>query len=262
MLLWVSLSQLINVYKETAEKFLSKKNFLVEYDTQTYHNKGAVKKAMFDIERFEIIPEIVGGIIGLKKMLGPQQPKNFIAISLGFGTVEAGMATSEGLVQRTCFSSHGIRYAINNLNRELSKNYYLEMKNEHQLDDAFVKGFIFVNRKKIDLKQLRRDILHQYYREVVSLLIRKCLTDIDFENCEKIYLMGGGAYYEELQEAFREEFNNIMPVEIAPEAENLASIGYLYNSLRISDNQRQACIGIDLGNSSTIVSMFESDKEK
>ena len=34
-----------NVYKEAAERFLARKNFLVEYDTQTFHNRGAVKKA-------------------------------------------------------------------------------------------------------------------------------------------------------------------------------------------------------------------------
>ena len=248
-----------NVYKEAAERFLSKKNFLVEYDTQTFHNKGAIKKALFDIERFDVIPEIVGGIIGLKKVLGPQQPKSFIAISLGFGTIEGAMATSDGLVKRTVFSSHGLRYAINNLTRELNKKYYLEMKNEHQLDDAFVKGFIFINRKNIDLKQLRKDILNQYYKEIISPLFKKYFTDNDFENCEKIYLLGVGAYYQELQDAFTQEFEGVMPVEIAPDAEKLASIGYLYNSLRISDDKFESCVGIDLGNSSTVVSTVENE---
>lgn len=248
-----------NVFKEAAERFLNKKNFLVEYDTQTFLNKGAIKKALFDIERFDVIPEIVGGIIGLKKVLGPQQPKSFIAISLGFGTIEGAMATSDGLVQRTVFSSHGLRYAINNLTRELNKKYYLEMKNEHQLDDAFVKGFIFINRKNIDLKQLRKDILGQYYKEIISPLFKKYFTDSDFENCEKIYLIGGGAYYQELQDAFTEEFEGIMPVEVAPDAEKLSSIGYLYNSLRISDDKFESCVGIDLGNSSTVVSTFEKE---
>jgi len=249
-----------NVYKEAAERFLARKNFLVEYDTQTFHNRGAVKKALFDIERFDVIPEIVGGIIGLKKVLGPQQPKSFIAISLGFGTIEGAMATADGLVQRTVFSSHGLRYAINNLTRELNKKYYLEMKNEHQLDDAFVKGFIFINRKNIDLKQLRKEILHQYYKEIISPLFKRYFTDSDFENCEKIYLLGGGAFYTELQEAFQEEFKDVMPVEIAPDADKLASIGDLYNSLRISDEKFESAIGIDLGNATTIVSTFENEK--
>src|SRR5687767_3361352 len=112
-----------NVYKPAAEQFLVKRHFMVEYDTQTFNIKGGVKKAMFDIEKFEIIPEIVGCIIGLKKVLNLSPNENFIALSLGFGTVEGGLATTDGLVHRTCFSSHGIRYVINNLYRELSQSY-------------------------------------------------------------------------------------------------------------------------------------------
>lgn len=243
-----------NVYKELAEKFLSKRVFQLEYDPNTYQ-KGPIKKVSVEIDRYEVIPEIVGGIIGLKKIL-PIPPANFIAISLGFGTLEGGMATASGLVQRTCFSAHGIRLAINNLQRELNKRYYLEMKNEHQLDDAFVKGYIFINRKNIDLKGLRKDILHLYYKEVISPLLKKYFTDLDFESCEKIYILGGGAYYQDIIDAFNEEFRGIKPVEVAPDAEKLASIGYLYNSLRLAEEQYDKCAGIDLGNSSTIVSTF------
>lgn len=245
-----------NVYKDVAERFLSQKSFQLEYDSQTYQSKGAIKKVQIELERFEVMPEIVGGIIGLKKTL-PNPPKCFIAISLGFGTLEGGMATAGGLVQRTCFSAHGIRLAINNLSRELNKKYFLEMKNEHQLDDAFVKGFIFINRKNIDLKILRREILHLYYKEVVSPLLKKYFTDQDFGNCEKIYILGGGANYQDIVDAFNEEFKDSIPVEVAPDPEKLASIGYLHNSLRMSEDQYDKCAGLDLGNSSTIISTFE-----
>ncbi len=246
-----------NIYKNAAEQFLSKRHFLIDYDTQTYNTKGSFKKAMFDIEKYEVIPEIVGGIIGLMKSINEPQLDNFIAISFGFGTIEGGMATGDGLVHRTCFSSHGIRYAINNLTRELNQKHYLEMKNEHQVDDAFMKGSIFTNRKRIDLRDMLKGVLTQYYREVVSPLMRSYFTDLDFETCEKIYLMGGGAYYRELTDAFVEEFRDFIPVEVAPEPEKLMSIGYLYNSLRISDNKPQRSVGLDLGNSSSIVSTFE-----
>lgn len=248
-----------NVYKTAAEQFLSKRHFLVDYDTQTFNNNGSFKKGMFDIEKFEVIPEIVGGIIGLKKTTNNPNLDNFIAVSFGFGTVEGGMATGDGLVHRTCFSSHGIRYAINNLTRELNQKYYLEMKNEHQVDDAFMKGSIFTNRKRIDLREMRKTVLTQYYREVISPLMRSYFTDLDYENCEKIYLMGGGAHYKELTDAFIEEFRDFIPVEVAPEPEKLISIGYLYNSLRISDNKAARSVGLDLGNSSSIISIFEND---
>jgi plasmid segregation protein ParM len=245
-----------NVYKDAAENFLSRRHQMIEYDTKTFNTSGTIKKGLFDIDNFEIIPEIVAAIIGLKKILPEEAPANFIAISLGFGTIEGGVASENGLVHRTCFSSHGLQYAIDNLNKELSKKYYLELKNTHQLDDALMKASIFINRKRIDLKALRKEILQQYYREVVTPLIRKYFTDQDFENCEKIYLMGGGAFYPELTEAFIEEFGDSVPVEIAPEPEKLASIGYLYNSYKLSDKSPKRSIGIDIGNSTTIVSLF------
>ena len=249
-----------SVYKSTAEQFLSKRHFMAEYDTQTYNVNGSVKRTTFDVDNFDVIPEIVGCIIGLKKILGNKPPTNFIAISLGFGTIEGGMATENGLVHRTCFSSYGLQYAIDNLHQELSKRYYLKMKNVHQLDDAFRKGSIFINRENVDIKGLRKSILNQYFREVIYLLLNKYFNDQDFEICEKIYLMGGGAYYPELVEAFKNEFNGSIQVEVAPEPEKLASIGYLYNSFRISDGKQQRSVGIDIGNSSTTVSVFQ-DKD-
>jgi len=248
-----------NIYKSAAEQFLKKRHFLIEYDTRTFNNNGDIKKVTFEIDNFEIIPEIVGGIIGLKKVLNDQKLENFIAISLGYGTVEGGMASADGLVHRTCFSSHGIQYVVDNLGRELSKKYYLEMRNNHQLDEAMVNGYIFLNRRKIDLKEIRRELLLQYCREVIVPMLRKYFTDRDYEKCEKIYLMGGGAYYPEMQEVFKNEYGDSIPVEVAPDPDKLASIGYLYNSYRISDKYHERCAGIDIGNSSTIVSVFQED---
>jgi plasmid segregation protein ParM len=246
-----------NIYKKIAEQYLSKRHFMVEHDTHTFNLKGSFRKNTFEIDAFEVIPEIVGGIIGLKKTRPGVEKENFIALSFGFGTVECAMATTEGLIHRASFSSYGIRYVIGNLTNELTKKYSLEMKNEHQMDDAFAKGSLFTNRKRIDLLTMRKELLTQYYKEVISPLLRKHFTDADLETCEKIYLMGGGAHYKELADAVTAEFSGIIPVEVVPEPENLVSIGYLYNSLRISDSKPNRSIGIDLGNASTAVSFFE-----
>jgi hypothetical protein len=246
-----------NIYKGPAEQYFRKRHFMVEYDSQTFNLKGSIRKAMFEIDHYEVIPEIVGSIIGLKKVANLPPSKNFIAISFGYGTIEGAMATEDGLVHRTSFSSHGIKYVIANLIRELNQKYYLEMKNEYQLDEAFMKSSLFTHRKRIDLREIRKELLLQYYKEVVSPLLRNYFTDQDFENCETIYLLGGGAHYPELTEALMAEFKGFIPVEVAPEPEKLASIGYLYNSLRISDNYHKRSLGIDLGNASSIISYFE-----
>ena len=247
-----------NVYKSAAEHYLAKRHFILDYDTRTFNLKGAIRKNTFIIDQYEVIPEIVGGIIGLKKLIPKAESENFIALSFGFGTMEGALATTEGLVHRTNFSSHGIRYVIGNLARELNQKHFLEMKNEYQLDEAFIKGSLFTNRKRIELADLKKDLLLQYYKEVVSPQLRKQFTDADLESCDKIYLMGGGAKYPELYDAIREEFAGFIPVEVAPHPEYIVSIGYLYNSLRISDGMGSRCIGIDLGNATTAVSYFEN----
>lgn len=246
-----------NIYKAEAQQYLAKRHFMIEYDTRTFNIKGSVKKNTFEIDAFDVIPEIVGGIIGIKKTVTSGVPENFIAISFGFGTVEGGLATAEGLVHRTCFSSHGIRYVIGNLARELNTQYFLDMKNEHQLDEAFTKGSLFTNRRRIDFGGLKKSLLQQYYREVISPLMRQYFTDSDLESCEKIYVLGGGANYTELVDAMKEEYNGFLQVEVAPTPETIVSTGYLYNSLRVSDNNPGRCIGLDLGNASTSVSYFE-----
>jgi hypothetical protein len=246
-----------NVYKNAAQQYLSRRHFMVEYDTNTFNVNGSLKKNTFDIDAYDVIPEIVGGIIGLKKTIAPNLNENFIAISFGFGTVEGGLATTDGLVHRTCFSSHGIRYVTGNLSRELNTQYYLEMKNEHQMDEAFMNGSIFTNRRRIDIKELKRTLLTQYYKEVVSPLMRQHFTDGDLEHCSKIYLLGGGANYRELTDAVADEFKGFIPVEVVPQPENVVSLGYLYNSLRVSDNNPSRSIGLDLGNATTSIAIFE-----
>jgi hypothetical protein len=246
-----------NAYKNEAQQYLSRRHFMIEHDTTTFNVKGGLKKNTFEIDAFDVIPEIVGGIIGLKKTFGTNASENFIAISFGFGTVEGGYVTSDGLVNRTCFSSHGIRYVINNLTRELNNQYYLELKNEHQLDEAFLNGSIFTHRRRIDLKDIKRNLLNQYYKEVISPLMRQYFTDSDLEHCSKIYLLGGGANYLELTDAVATEFKGFIPVEVVPQPEITVSLGYLYNSLRVSDNNPARCIGLDLGNATTTISVFE-----
>lgn len=251
-----------NAFKEPADDFLKRRHFMSEYDTSTYNLSGAPKRFKVDLDNYEIIPEIVGCIIGIKKLLAEKEPQNFLVVSLGFGTVEGGMASENGLVNRTCFSSHGLQYVVDNLQRQLEKRHYLSLKNVHQMDDVLSKGSLFINRQKIDIMPIRRQLLAQYYKEVISPLIRKHISDRDFESCETIYLAGGGALYPELVNAFNEEFGNNIGVTIAPQPDKLASIGYLHNSVRLSGKKYNTCVGLDIGNSSTVVSFFAPDVEQ
>jgi hypothetical protein len=245
-----------NSYKPLLNKLLEKKFFTIDYSTEPYILNGTAKRTNIEIEKFDIIPELVADVIGIKKIFTHKKPKNFIVLSLGYGTCEGGMVTNEGLLQRTCFSTFGIKYVVTNLYKELNKTHYLNMKNECFLNDSLVNGYLIANRKRIDLKQLRKDLLTQYYLQVISPAIRSNIGDRDFEKCECIYLVGGGAYFEDLTNSFINEFNDFIKIEILSDSQNIASLGYLYNSQNLTNSDKQ-CAGIDLGNSTTIISYFD-----
>lgn len=241
-----------NAYKGMAERLLSKRNFLIEFDTALYKKDGLIEKKMIEIDRFEIIPELAACAIGLKKM--HQAPEdNFLVISLGFGTTEIGVVTPEGLNKRTIISVPGIIRCIKNLRDELEKDQFIGFITEHQLDDAFMNGSITINRNKINIKSLRSNILKSFYKEYISDTIRSVISDRDFDSIEKIYLVGGGTFYDEIRSSFLAEFENILPVAVLPNAEQMAAVGYYYNSQRISNSSETLSVGIDLGNSSSLV---------
>jgi actin-like ATPase involved in cell morphogenesis len=189
----------------------------------------------------------------------PQAKGNFFVVSLGFGTCEAVMSTESGSVQRTSISTNGLRYAVNLMMNELGKKYYLELQNEHQLDQAFQKGFLFSNRKRVDLRETRERVLQQYYQDVISPALRKAFQDADFQRADRLYLVGGGAYYEDLIAQFNQEFQDVVEVIVPNEPAGMATTGYCINSIQLNNGDASAAIGIDLGNATTIVSFAKGN---
>lgn len=249
-----------NAYRQPLLRMLEQRYFTVDYNSETYKTDGGVRSVNVELKNFDVIPEIVGAVIGIKKgnLVTDSNPRNFIVISLGYGTAEGGMATDDGLVQRTCFSVHGIRYVVNNVQRELNKLHYLDMKNEFQLNDSLMKGFMIASRKRIDLRDMRRDIISQYYKQVISPNFRSHFSDQDFERCSAIYLVGGGILYNELKEQFEEEFKGFLPVEVVTDPQNVASLGYYHHAMSLSGGTSANAIGLDIGNSSTIFSYYKN----
>ena len=239
-----------NQYRDGLEKLLSQKNFVIEYDTSTYIKDGEIKKKIIEVEKFEVIPELAACVIGLKRHYKIPE-KNFLMISLGFGTSEMGLVTEDGLNKRTILSIPGIVRCIQNLRDELEKNNNTGFITDHQLDEAFIRGSIILNRKTIDLVHIRKNILTSFYKEYISDTIKSKISDRDFEKIEKIYVCGGGVNYAQLQELFISEFNSFIPIEFVKEPEYLAATGYYHNALRLADSADVTSVGIDLGNSST-----------
>jgi glycerol-3-phosphate responsive antiterminator len=244
------------LYKNDAKSNIAKEH-MIEFDSSTFSN-GSKRKTMVEVDIANVMPEVVGCALALRKQ--NMESGNFFMVSLGYGTFEAIVSTADGgLVQRSAISTYGLRYAINLMQVELSKNYYLDLKNEHQLDTAFRNSFIFLNRKRVDLKELKKLVLKQYYDDIVSPALRKAFDDSDFSKASKMFLAGGGAFYEDLVEYFKLEFDGIVDVVVPENAAYLAAIGYCYNSLASNGGDESRAVGIDIGNATTVIASFSKD---
>ncbi len=247
------------LYKETASKLIHAQH-VIEYDAATYGG-GTRKNVQVEIENVQVIPEVINCAIALRK--GTQQASdNFFVLSLGYGTLEGLLSTEGGIVQRTSLSTYGLRYAVNLLEQELAKTYYLELKTEHQIDAAFQKGVIFLNRKRIDIKEIRDKVLKKYYEDVISPAMRKAFNDNDFTISHEMFLAGGGALYPGLVDCFKKEFQDILDLQVAEEPQTLVGRGYCINSAQLNGGVKSNAVGLDIGNATTILSVFDDNNSK
>jgi plasmid segregation protein ParM len=247
------------LYKETASNLISGQH-IVEYDAATFGG-GVKKNVQVEVDNVQVIPEVIGCTIAIRK--GPMKVQgNFFVISLGYGTLEGLLSTEGGIVQRTSLSTYGLRYAVNLLEKELGKEHYLELKTEHQIDAAFQKGVIFLNRKRIDIRSVRDRVLKQYYEDVISPAMRKAFNDNDFTASQNMYLAGGGATYSALVDCFKEEFKDVLDLEVAHEPQSLASRGYCINSAQLNGGVKSTAVGLDIGNATTVVSIFDDNNNE
>lgn len=247
-------------YKQGAIDFL-KGTHEITFDSRTLGGDN-LEKVRFSVAEVDVMTEVDGSIKAIRD--GEIKEKdNFFIASLGYGTFEVALSAPSGLIFRTTHSSKGLIYAVGNLENELQKRYYLNLLTEQQLERAFQRGRMMINRKNTDLKELRGKALKSYYSEVVSPAIRKKFTDEDFYRAQKIYLVGGGAMYNEIVDAFKEEFEDILDIIVLPEPNLTASRGYCLRSMELAkqklstldDKRSYACVGLDLGNNNTVITV-------
>src|SRR5690606_28616613 len=152
-----------------------RKTHIIEFDAST-HSSSTKRSVILDVQNVQVIPEIVGCTIALRK--GEQQAEgSFFVLSCGFGTFESVLSMDSGIVEQTMVSTHGLKYAVNMLIAELEKTHYLGFRNAHLIDEAFQKGYIILNRKNVDLREMRRNVLRSYYNEVISPNLRNVIND-------------------------------------------------------------------------------------
>jgi len=241
------------VYKDIARNTVLRLN-TIEYNPGTYLSEDKIRLET-NIQQVEILPEMIGNIIGLR--VGEAQATgNFFVVSLGYGTCEAVLSTENGIVHRTALSINGMQYAVDLFMRSLATKYYLGLKTEKQLDVSFRNDYIILDRQKINIVDLRRRILERYYIDIISNGLRRSFTDSDFERADKIYLTGGGALFPELVEMFEKEFKQIANVEVVKNPLTLTSEGYSLNSIMLTDGDESKAIGLDIGNANTVLTQY------
>ncbi len=248
-----------HIYKDRAIDFF-KRTHILDFDASTFSSSGE-KKVVLEVQQVDVIPEIVGCTIAIRKG-EPQISGSFFMLSCGFGTFESILSTDSGIIEQSMVSTHGLRYAVNIMINELRKKYYLELRNAHLFDDAFQRGYVYLNRQNIDLRELRKRAIHTYYNEVISPNLRNIITDANLMKTNRIYLCGGAMYYQDLIDCFNNEFGNIAELRVFDEPETLASKGYALNSLRVSHGKKRSSVGIDIGNATTVVTHFDLEEPK
>ena len=161
----------------------------------------------------------------------------------------------------------GSTFAVNILENEIQKQYYINLLTEQQIERAFQRGYFVINRRKVDVTEMRKRALTSYFNEVISPGMRKKFLNEDFVKANKLYLVGGGAMYQELVDLFRQEFQEILDVIVYPDPYLCASEGYCLNSISLAqsvNNQElmdgTTYVGIDIGNSNTVVTVHTNSK--
>ncbi|MCX6241136.1 MAG: ParM/StbA family protein [Bacteroidetes bacterium] len=252
------------VYKKGARDFFLGKH-LVSLDTRTFGGSG-VETVSVNVDSIDVITEISGCIKAIREgQIAEKQ--NFFIGSLGFGSFELALSTQTGIVQRTAHSEKGINFAVNILENEIQKQYYINLLTEQQIERAFQRGYFVINRRKVDVTEMRKRALTSYFNEVISPGMRKKFLNEDFVKANKLYLVGGGAMYQELVDLFRQEFQEILDVIVYPDPYLCASEGYCLNSISLAqsvNNQElmdgTTYVGIDIGNSNTVVTVHTNSK--
>lgn len=245
--------------KGTAMEYVKSINEIT-INSETFGGKGYEKHSP-NIKEVYIMPELLASTLAVRQNESHVKLGGVFIVSLGYGTLEIGMSTNSGFTRRTFNSGPGLRYAVKNAMEMMESKYYLGMRNEHQFDKSFLNGFTTIRRNRVDISEIRRESLSEYYRDIISPLIRNTWTDIDFEKSNTLVLVGGGALYQDLIDRFNDEFDGILSIVVPEDALNMASIGYAQNSFlnvqKSHINEDIISVGIDIGNANTVITFVD-----
>lgn len=237
------------------------KDHVVENDASVFSN-ASVRKMVIEVKAGQILPEVLAASLAVRTI--EKIEDDFFMLSIGYGTFETIFSSKNSKfgTQRAASSAPGIIYAVDLLKDELNNREYTSMQNDRYFDMALQNGYIFLNRRKIDVMDIRVKALNKYYDNILSPHLKRAFTDKEFSKAKAIYLSGGGALYPELVERFKEEFRDVLEVIVPENPNHLAVKGYCLSSKKINGGDTTQAVGIDLGNSSTLICTLRSTSAK
>jgi len=113
-----------------------------------------------------------------------------------------------------------------------------------------------LNRKRIDITEIRKIALKRYFRNVIASAIRNLWTDEDFGKTDTLVIAGGGALYTDLMDCFDEEYGDTLNIRVLDDPLTAASRGYCIHSVEVTGDQNSVAVGLDIGNANTVVTIY------
>ncbi|NIV16174.1 MAG: hypothetical protein GWN62_34420 [Aliifodinibius sp.] len=114
-----------------------------------------------------------------------------------------------------------------------------------------------MDKRTVDLTALRRKVLKSYFENIIRPALANSFQDSDFGSCSKIYLVGGGAYFNELTNLITEEYDGILSVEVPDKPEQMAVKGYCLNTAMQFEDESTP-VGVDMGNANTLIAVMDN----
>jgi len=243
------------LFREKAIEFFQH-DHNIRFDASTF-SEDSINEMAVSVIKAMVIPELQGCDIAIRNEENAPDGRFFL-MSLGYGTFETALSSPAGIVQRTAVSAQGIRYAVQSAIKDLLRTHNIGLNAEHLFDQGFRTGKMILKRNVINIEELRKKHLTIYYNEVITPLLSRTYSDKDYSSCNKMILAGGGALYEDIVSLFRREFEGILEVVVQPQPNTCASRGYAIHSHkhRADMDLNAKPVGIDIGNASTIVSIY------
>ena len=215
---------------------------------------------LININEISVMPECAAHALAFTQQLGTHS----LVISVGFGTVELGAATSEGIIDKSLASiNFGLHQAVPFFRNELRAIGY---DNPLIRDDQFFYWDLLLQRvaeqdetlllnynnkvwEAIDLKVAMDNALNKYADNLVKQIANYFKK---FDTKMPIVATGGGVRHKIVAHKLEEFFKSIKyNCSIANDETSLlsAAVGYQYVARELYGNKG---IGIDIGNHSVV----------